>query len=457
MNRVNHILLMLLAVLALSSCASKRFAKKAYEFENAGLYSDAANYYYLSSVKNPKNVEAKIGLRKNGQIVLDEKLENFLKHYQNGQYQKAVDDYLDAQSYFKKIKNAGTLLNLDESYEEYYNEAKDYYLEDEYGRAIDALNREEFSDAETRFAKILKVQAKYKDAAEKYNIAKFEPVYRLGRSQMNQEQYRTAYYTFSSILNNISEYQQAQTYRDEAFEKASIPVLIAPIVARNRETAVAASQLRQDLQNELQKSKNPFIKVVDISALPKEVLQKDGVHINLAEAQLAGIKAVLSVNLVDIGGTLDSKKKSSQKAYWMEEKKVKDENGEEKKVVEYHKTLYTLYTQTSSAWLKMNYKCIRVEDGNVIGADGIDLSTKDEIAYATYDGNYKLLVPGSWASSRTDSASDKVNTNKSDRNQFLALFKARQKPNSVTTLKNTLLNDAQVQIRQVLDNYKPEK
>ena len=61
--------LLILIVLFASSCASKRYAKKASEFEKAGLYEDAADFYYKSVQKNDKNVEAKLGLRKNGQKV----------------------------------------------------------------------------------------------------------------------------------------------------------------------------------------------------------------------------------------------------------------------------------------------------------------------------------------------------------------------------------------------------
>ena len=46
-----------------SGCASKRYTKKASKFEEAGLYKDAAKYYYEAVKRKDRNVQAKLNLQ----------------------------------------------------------------------------------------------------------------------------------------------------------------------------------------------------------------------------------------------------------------------------------------------------------------------------------------------------------------------------------------------------------
>ncbi len=74
---MKKVIAFLLLAIVLSGCASKRFVKKGLEMENAGLYSDAANMYYNSLLKNINNVDAKLGLQRTGQLVLDDYIDEF--------------------------------------------------------------------------------------------------------------------------------------------------------------------------------------------------------------------------------------------------------------------------------------------------------------------------------------------------------------------------------------------
>jgi len=120
----SRLLLFLVGILLLTSCASKRYAKKGAEFESAGYYEKAADMYYISVVKNSNNVNAQIGLKKTGQLTLDKKLGEFLSFYQTDQTKEAVYKYLEAKKFSDKLNLAGTNLNFPDHYTEYYNEVK---------------------------------------------------------------------------------------------------------------------------------------------------------------------------------------------------------------------------------------------------------------------------------------------------------------------------------------------
>ena len=56
---MKKILLFLTLILLIAGCASKRNVKKAAKFEEAGLYQDAAEYYYVAVKKKASNVPKK--------------------------------------------------------------------------------------------------------------------------------------------------------------------------------------------------------------------------------------------------------------------------------------------------------------------------------------------------------------------------------------------------------------
>jgi hypothetical protein len=99
---VKRILFFFLAIIIVAvnpSCVSKRYAKRGLKFEEAGLYDMAAQAYFRSLKANANNIDARIGLKKNGQRVLDEKVLQVHSAYEASDYKKTVYGYLDAKEY----------------------------------------------------------------------------------------------------------------------------------------------------------------------------------------------------------------------------------------------------------------------------------------------------------------------------------------------------------------------
>ena len=79
---------------------SKSLSKKGEKLEEAGLYQESANLHYQALLKKPHNIDAQIGLKKNGQMVLDDDLEDFFKAVSMKDNEKAVSTFLAAQDYY---------------------------------------------------------------------------------------------------------------------------------------------------------------------------------------------------------------------------------------------------------------------------------------------------------------------------------------------------------------------
>lgn len=452
---MKKILLILSVILLVAGCASKRYTKKAAKFEDAGLYEDAAEYYYQAIKKKDSNVDAKLGLRKNGQLTLDRKLADFTSAYKQADYKKAVYNYLEAEKYFNKVKTVRVDLDFPEYHKEYYEEAKGDYLNKKYADGVDKLNREDFTAALTVFTEIKNIDASYKDVKELYITAKYEPMYRDANQYLETGLYRKAYYTFETIIKGAGTYKQSVPLKDEAQEKGTITVLVYDISFTNYKFNETAYTITTHLKGELSKLNNPFLKILDPAALEVNIFENG--QINMQAANLAGINAILSGTVTNVKTSTGRLNKDSKKGYLKEVTKYKNAEGKELERVKYSKTTYIEYKQQNSASLALEFKLVSTEDNSVMVSDVFNKSNTDKIHYATFSGDKSKLIPGYWKYKDRDSDKDVPKDNKTDINKLKNLLKADKNIKSAQTLLNELLNVSVKQIANDVNKYNPEK
>jgi hypothetical protein len=452
MKKIGLIISILLLVTA---CASKRYTKQAAKFDKAGLFEDAASYYFEAVKRKDSNVEAKLGLRKNGQLTLEKKLDAFMKAYQGADEQKAVYSYKEAETYYKKIKAVGVDLNFPESYKAYYDEAKGDFLNKKYVDGIEKLNREDFTGARKVFDEILKIDPGYKDVSEKNKIAKYEPMYREANQLLENGSYRKAFNKFSEILSGTGGYKQSAALKEEALEKGTLSILITDFTVTNYSNRDAATAITAKVKGQLGKLNNPFIKLMDRTAMNSSLFEKGSV--NLQAANLAGIRAVLSGNVAEISQTQGKVNKTTQRGYIKEVIITKDEAGQEIEKIKWHKTEYTEYETENKAKLNVSFKLVSTENGEVLVSDVINISNSDKVHYAKFDGEKKNLVPGYWKYKESSSPEDVIKNNPGDINALKQLLNAKQTIQTTASLLDELMNHAGETVAQKINKYNPEE
>ncbi len=452
---MKKLLLFLSIILLVASCASKRFTKKAVKFEEAGLYEDAAEYYYQAVKKKDSNVDAKLGLRKTGQMTLDKKLAGFTASYKQSDYKKAVYNYLDAEKYYNKVNSVKVELDFPEYHKEYYEEAKGDYLNKKYADGVDKLNREDFTAALTVFEEIKGIDANYKDVKDLYITAKYEPMYRDASQFLETGLYRKAYYTYETIIKGAGSYKQSVALKDEAQEKGTITVLVNDLTYRNTRQRETAGKITSDLKGQLSSLNNPFLRIIDPASLNVDIYENG--QMNMQAANLAGIKAILSGSVTEVRTVNGRLKKDEKRGYIKNVTKTKDKEGNEIEKVSYTKTIYHEYSKSTNARLSMSYKLVSTEDNSVLVSDQISRSNSDKIHYAAYEGDKKKLIPGYWKYKDRSSSEDVKKDNKSDINKLQNLLKADKNIKPAQTLLNELMNRSVKEITNKVDKYNPEK
>ncbi|MFO7830101.1 MAG: hypothetical protein R6V23_15875, partial [Bacteroidales bacterium] len=430
-------LLLLSAILIIAGCASKRYTKKAVKFEEAGLYEDAAEYYYQAVKKKDSNVDAKLGLRKTGQITLDRKLADFTQAYKQTDYKKAVYNYLESEKYYNKIKLVKVDLDFPEYYKEYYEEAKGDYLNKKYADGVDKLNREDFNAALTVFEEIRTIDDGYKDVKDLYITAKYEPMYRDANQYLDNGMYRKAYYTFETIINGAGNYKQSVALKNEAQEKGTITILVSDISYTTYRYRDASNKITSGIKSELSRINNPFLKIIDPASLNVNIYENG--QMNMQAANLAGIKAVLTGVVSKVNADNGRISKEEKKGYIKEVTKTKNAEGEEVEKIRYYKTTYNEYKQTTRASLAMSFKLISTENNSVLVSDVFNNNKADNMYYAEYKGDKKKLIPGYWKYKDRNTKEDVQHDNKNDINKLQNLLKADKNIKSAQTLLDELI------------------
>jgi hypothetical protein len=453
------ILLVIFFTIALFGCASNRLTRKGVKMEQAGIYDHAADYYYQAYLKKNTNIEARLGLQRTGQMVLDRKLSDFNKAYNQGKNEEAVYHYLESEKYYNKIKNTGIDLNFPSYYTDYYNEVKDIYLDDKYIEALNLLQAEKFSQAENILREIVELQPNYKDAAEQLKIAIYEPLYRQSMQDMEIGKYRSAYYGFDNIVSKFGDYKESIDLRAECLEKAIVNITIAPIEIKVNNTYLA-STLESKIISEIKTLGNPFLRLVSFDPATTRIKSTNTINVELqasaiGKPQVADVVLNIIVSLYNIEkGALN---KEEKKGYLRKEKRVKDSEGNVRVTTEYDKVTYDEYKMGRAVKIAYEYKLIDNRTGELYFADSKSLINSDNIHYVEFTGNAKDLVPGYWKYKRLSSSEDVVKDNRNDVAALQALLGARKVIKTVGTLENEIQASVALQIANIVDEFNPEK
>lgn len=457
-------LLAIVVVLSLTACASKKFAKQAEKYAEAGLFRDAAQMYYQSVAANPKNIDAKMGLQRTGQLLLQDKLTSFKSHYDNNATKEAVYAFIDAQNYFNQVRNVGVTLLFPAEQNVYYNDVKDKYLQTLYSQGLQTLDVEDFASSERTFSEILSIDAAYKDSKTHFTTAKYEPMYRKAVEQFETGLYRTSYWGFNQIIDGTGNYKDAIARKAEALSKAIITVAVVPFYPSSYVASGNAQVLRTKTISELTQLKSPFYKVVTDEAL--NTLPIDGRKSQLKDllpflstySQSILAQTVLTGRILNIAERNEPTKSTEKKGYLKRVEEVVDKTtGEKKKVTHYDKVVYHEFSQRNTASVSFEFALIDVRSGAILVTDMVTLSNESFANFASYNGDTKRLIPGYWKQADKESPEDVVNDNSDKVAALQALLGAPREIKTAQGLTAELLTNISRRVASAIENYNPEK
>jgi tetratricopeptide (TPR) repeat protein len=423
-----------LAFIGAGCSGSNKLAKKGDQLFEAGMYQEAATYYYNAVLRKRTNVEASIGLKNTGQRVFDDKLTEFTKAKAMGDHKAAVYAYKSATDYRQKLSKVGVELEAPSYMADDFNEAKTEYVESLYQRGKSAIEDNNYKDSQIIFKEIISLKPDYKDVAELNNIAINEPPYLQGKSLMEKQNFRAAYYAFDEVYQIDPNYKQAAKFRAECLDKGKFPVAVSPF-----ENATGQKEIEKRINafviSDLTSVNNPFLKVIDRTQmetiLKEQRLGLSGVmdmETAVEAGNLLGAKVMITGTVLSYSektGRMNVNRVNGYEAYQVKRyDKATDKTYYDTR---YKAVTYLTHQNKNEVSVSFQYKAISLETGEVLFSDILEKNVSSSVSYATYDGEPDRLFPA---------AANGVETSRSARKNLQNLIRANRTLKSTDQLSN---------------------
>lgn len=410
------LLFILFSGLLLAGCnGSKSLAKKASKLDAAGLYSDAAQLYYESVLRNRTNVDARIGLTKTGQMVLNDKLGKFFQYHQSDEDKDAVYAFLDAERYQNQLKNVGITAEIPNYYFNDFEEVKTKYVTHLYELGNELLASKRFEEANKALDELNKLMPDFKDAKELKAISTCEPLYISGNEMLESKKYRSAYHKFQEISRVSPNYKDVNDLINEALELGRFTMSVVPFENKTRIRGIENS-VQSYLVNQLSQMNDPFFRIVEREnlelILQEQQLALSGMVDERSAAEvgsLIGAKALLSgtvINYLESPGKLVETTHRGFESY-----QVKMHNKEDDTYyyqTKYKPVTYKEYNQSHQAKVSLQYKIISLETGEILLSQIAEYTAEDALNFASYEGETTRLLPAKGDLVNTHNASVKA-------------------------------------------------
>lgn len=389
-----------LLLLGAGCSGSKKMAKKGDQLNEAGMYQEAATYYYNAVLRNQNNIDASIGLKNTGQRVFDDKLTEFTKAKALNDHKAAVYAYKSASSYRQKLKKVGIELEAPSYMVDDFNEAKSIYVESLYQQGKTAVENNSFMEGQAIFNELISLEPNYKDVSELNNTAINEPSYREAKSLMDKQDFRGAYYAFDRVYSVDQNYKQTTKLRLECLDKGKYPIAISPFENTSGKREIE-KRINAFVISDLTSVNNPFLKVIDRTQM-ETILEEQRLGLSgvmdeetAAEAgNLLGAKVMITGTVLSYSerpGRMKVSRVNGYEAYKVKRyDKVADKTYYDTK---YKAVTYQTHNNRNEVSVSFQYKAISLETGEVLFSDIVEKNLSSTVSYATYDGEADRLFP----------------------------------------------------------------
>lgn len=265
--------LLLLAILLQACYTTGKLVRIADDFAAKGNYDEAATYYYNALLKKPRNSHAQLGLRSNGQLVLNEKFATFSRLVLEQKIEEAMKQYDYAAKLAANTERVGVKLSWAYEYDEVYEDIKQEYLETLFNDALIFMNNKKYDLAEKQFERMAYYDSAYSGLSVLRLHTVLEPLYEKGIKQMAAARYEDAFRTFSRLCEIDDGFKDVKQRREEASAKATTKVGLLPVQNLTRYTGIEAG-FDQILAQRI-KPGSSFLHIMSADVL-KPVLEKRG-------------------------------------------------------------------------------------------------------------------------------------------------------------------------------------
>jgi hypothetical protein len=341
--------------------------KDAAVLEKGGLKQEALNKYSFI-YDNYENAEARVGMKRMAQQILNEKVQRAQMQCMSENFEAALTAYDDAIAFRNGYPSfeLNTTGNLDES----QRECRNRYIDKLYSQAEAYVKGDDFDSAHIYIRKIVALDRNNQKAMFLEAMCDILPNYNAGMVALDKQLWRDAYVYFSEVCKIDAGFRDALQKRDEALEKGTFAIVYK--ISSNKSIADGMEEaLAAKIKGVLLASENPFMELLERDDL--EVIYDEQqetmtpgfeYETGAASGKLKRARFILSGELVnlEVARTPEAKSKCDcYAAYKIYSDKV---------------NCYQ-YVQSASCNATFKFKLLDAETGKLYKSDVISFSDQD--------------------------------------------------------------------------------
>jgi tetratricopeptide (TPR) repeat protein len=394
----------------ISSCeGTKQFIKKAQKYEKSRDYELAVVNYNEALLRDPDNNDARKGMKKAGQRLMNELVEDFNSSYTSKNCSRAIDQYLEIDRLQKNVERRKVNLEVPSDLHLKYKECVSELCREHYHSAIRAIDNRDYTLATDYLRRIEKLDATYENLGRLRTAIEADPIYMNAVDAYQRKQYSNAYNLFSQV-NEISKgYRDTDKYLDELRRLYSVSLIIFPLDNLTSQLLLG-EQVYRLMETEMKRQRSELLKIIDRETLI-ETMRKMNIPVNmpisdkdaLAVAKNLQVTRYMLGTLTSLTYTSAPRKEETKVAYLRERILYWDQwSGTQMSNYQYREVKYKEVTEEVQVTLSMRYRIFESDKGEVTYSDVIQKSVINQVKFAEYNGVTDDLYPTTGYISQTD-------------------------------------------------------
>jgi len=440
---------------SLNSCkGAKSYVKRGAKMEAAGMIDQAADFYSTALKKKPANLDALSGLNRTGQIILSRHLALFDEATLRSDKESAIRNFKNAESFYDKVNAFGVTLNFPDSKRAQYESVKNDHVQELYTIATSHLEKLEYNQALKLLEEITSLVPGFKDAASLADFAFCTPTYDLAMTAMDDKLFRSAYETFSDVVNRDETFKDASERRDEVLELGRFTIALMSFKNGSNRRNIS-TKLSSYVEQNLMESNDPFLVVVDRESIDL-ILQEQQLELSgltsgaeLEIGSLLGVKAILKGTVTGCTVSTTPLRHDNKRGYEKYRVETIDSEGKKRNETKYRSVGYSEFYQSSEVAMSFTLKLVSMETGAILSSKTIESYSSDDVRYLKYGGNARMLYPAK--------SNGSVNASSSGHNMLLGLIGQREKLKNDNIMVDDVTKNLAVKIQREIESIIKEQ
>lgn len=440
---------------SLNSCkGAKSYVKRGAKMEAAGMIDQAADFYSTALKKKPANLDALSGLNRTGQIILSRHLALFEEATLRSDKESAIRNFKNAESFYDKVNAFGVTLNFPDSKRAQYESVKNDHVQELYTIATSHLEKLEYNQALKLLEEITSLVPGFKDAASLSDFAFCTPTYDLAMTAMDDKLFRSAYETFSDVVNRDETFKDASERRDEVLELGRFTIALMSFKNGSNRRNIS-TKLSSYVEQNLMESNDPFLVVVDRESIDL-ILQEQQLELSgltsgaeLEIGSLLGVKAILKGTVTGCTVSTTPLRHDNKRGYEKYRVETIDSEGKKRNETKYRSVGYSEFYQSSEVAMSFTLKLVSMETGAILSSKTIESYSSDDVRYLKYGGNARMLYPAK--------SNGSVNASSSGHNMLLGLIGQRENLKNDNIMVDDVTKNLAVKIQREIESIIKEQ